>query len=277
MSTEKIQLIHFCVLYGNPDHLLNLFNSYAAQDFDFTKWRISLVVINNNDGGANPPPAFDFPPGIEFSVLTPGKNLGYFGAAQFALEKFSSQKTQWTAVSNSDLEFASPDFFSELSEFKADAELGAVGPQVLSELSWRDQNPYMVKRPSAKKIKFLKYIFSTDLSSLIYQSLSAKKKSFRRGKKRSAPKAQKIYAPHGSFILFHQNYFVRGLDFKHPPFLFGEEITVAENLRAARLTAYYEPALKLRHQEHQATGRIPDKRMRGYIKAASHYIADRYF
>ena len=277
MSQPKYNLIHFCVLYGDSAHLLKLFETYAKQDFDFTKWRVALVIINNNEGGTNPPPAFDFPAGIDYSVLTPGKNLGYFGAAQMALHTFASANTQWTIVSNSDLEFGSTDFFSELKDFKAASDLGALAPQVLSELSWRDQNPYMVKRPSPKKIKFLKYIFSTDLSSLIYQSISAKKNSFKRGKKRSAPRGQNIYAPHGSFILFHQNYFVRGLDFIHPPFLFGEEITVAENLRAARLTAYYEPALKVRHQEHQATGRIPDKRMRGYIKAASHYIADRYF
>ncbi len=301
LTPEKYQLIHFCVLYGDSAHLLKLFESYAQQDFDFNQWRVALVVINNNEvtadagehagvgaggagKGAGPlasaaalPPAFEFPAGVDYSVINTGKNLGYFGAAQLALQKFASQSSLWTAISNSDLEFASPDFFSELKEFKAGSDLGALAPQIMSELSWQDQNPYMVKRPSGKKMKFLKYIFSTDLSSLIYQSLSARKKSFRRGTKRSAPRGQKIYAPHGSFILFHQNYFVRGLDFTHQPFLFGEEITIAENLRAARLTAYYEPALKIRHQEHQATGNIPNRRMRGYIKAASHYIADHYF
>ena len=278
MSEENYQLIHFCVLYGDSAHLLKLFESYSAQNFDFTKWRVALVIVNNNEGEANSPPAYEFPPGVEYTIISPGKNLGYFGAAQAALQKFSWKSTRWTIVSNSDLEFASPDFFSTLKDFKAGSDLGVVAPQVISELSWKDQNPYMVKRPSGKKMRFLKYIFSTDLSSLIYQNLAIRKKSFGRGTKRSAaPRAQKIYAPHGSFILFHQNYFTRGLDFSHPPFLFGEEITVAENLRAARLVAFYEPALKIRHQEHQATGRIPDKRMRGFIKAASHYIADRYF
>ncbi len=275
-NSEKPQLIHFCVLYGDSKHLLKFFESYAKQDFDFTTWKVKLVLINNNSEKSAKPADFKFPQGIEYEVLTPGKNLGYFGAAQMALQQFPH--SQWTIVSNTDLEFATPNFFSVLKDFKSTPDVGVVAPEIISDLTGRDQNPYMKERPSARKMRFLKYMFSTDLSSVIYQRLSASKKTFRTPTKKAAARhAQAIYAPHGSFLLFHQNYFVKGLDFEHPPFLFGEEITVAENLKAARLIALYDPALKIRHQEHQATGRIPDKRMRGFIKAASHYIADRYF
>lgn len=276
MNAHKYQVIHFCILYGDSRHMLRLFESYSRQNFDFKTYRVALVVINNNESG-HAPPEYKFPEGVDYSVINAAKNLGYYGAAQMALEKFSGNAS-WTIVSNSDLEFASDHFFSTLKNFSVPPDLGVLAPRITSELSGRDQNPYMANRPSGRKMQFLKYMFSSDLSSLIYQSLSAGKQSFRRKKhNKTQARAQQIYAPHGSFILFHQNYFVRGLDFTHPPFLFGEEITVAENLKAARLIAYFEPSLEIRHQEHQATGRIPDKRMRGFIKAASHYIADRYF
>jgi hypothetical protein len=86
-----------------------------------------------------------------------------------------------------------------------------------------------------------------------------------------------VYAAHGSFIIFHRNYFLERNDFSHKPFLFGEEISVAENLRSSQLKAVYWPDLKIKHQEHQSTGRIPNRKMRKFISEASRYCADRFF
>ncbi len=276
-SEKKYKLIHFCVLYGESTHLLNLFESIKRQIFDFIVWPIALVVINNNEAVYLPAEIsnFKFQPGIDFFIVNPGKNLGYFGAAQWAFQKFHT--AQWTIISNSDLIFADTQFFAQISELRPKKKCGVLAPQITSEISGLDQNPYMVTRPNPRKMKLLKWIFSFDFSSLLYQGLAALKSSMAPKKPQKVFAECEIYAPHGSFIIFHENYFSANFDFSHPPFLFGEEITVAENILKAKLTANYKPTLKIRHQEHKTTGKFPNRKIRRYIAEASKYCAEKYF
>ncbi len=277
ISEKNYSLLFLCVLYGDTDHILKLFDSFCRQKFDFENYHVAIVIINNNESSLLPDAVknYKFPSGVDFIILHPSQNLGYFGAAQWALKQFNP--AAWTIVSNSDLIINDELFLEKLKSLKINVRTAVVAPEIISEISGLDQNPYLITRPKALKMKILKLIFSIDAVSFMYQSLAYFKNSIGPRVQVNNHQIDKIYAPHGSFIIFHRKYFESGLDFAHPPFLFGEEITVAENLRRSQLSAVYEPSLKIKHEEHQATGRIPNRKMRKFIAKASRYCADQFF
>ena len=90
-------------------------------------------------------------------------------------------------------------------------------------------------------------------------------------------KRRNIYAPHGSCIIFHKNYFEKGGNLKHISFLFGEEIFVAETLLKLKLEAWYEPALIVSDYEHASTGFFYSSKIAGYMKQSTIDIIGNYY
>jgi hypothetical protein len=92
---------------------------------------------------------------------------------------------------------------------------------------------------------------------------------------RSRARLRRIYAPHGSFIVFSREYFDRGGTLAHVPFLYGEEIMVAETARRLNLAVVYDPGFQIKHVEHSTTGKNP--LVRQYQAESAKYCADAYF
>lgn len=221
------------------------------------------------------------------SFLTPQRNLGYYGAATWALSIYSSSQPlpEWIIVSNVDLAIAQTDFFPRLIEYGRQHDFDVIAPAVSSELSHRDQNPFMVARPSPWRMRFYKCIFkyypihvAYSMLSLALLKLNSAQMQTTKSVTASNPTAPiPIYAPHGSFIAFRSRYFEKGGTLNHPVFLFGEEIFVAETARRLGLTIGYDPRLQVIHHEHRSTGYFPSRRIAAYSSAAASYWADHYF
>lgn len=66
--------------------------------------------------------------------------------------------------------------------------------------------------------------------------------------------ARRIYAPHGSFVIFSRSFFQAGgfLDTTVP--MFAEEFTIATLAERLSLPIMYHPELKVSHREHSTTG-----------------------
>ena len=62
-----------------------------------------------------------------------------------------------------------------------------------------------------------------------------------------------IYAPHGSAILLHRRYFEQGGHLRCSTLMYGEELHVAEQARAAGLQVVWAPMLRLEHRPHATT------------------------
>ena len=62
-----------------------------------------------------------------------------------------------------------------------------------------------------------------------------------------------MYAPHGAFIIFTNNYLRSIAKINYPRFLFGEEVFVAEESRLNSLKITYEPNLIIYDNEHGST------------------------
>lgn len=222
---------------------------------------------------------------IMTEIISEHKNLGYFGGARRGLEliRIRGWKPRWVIVSNSDIEYPVPDFMKRLSELSDTGDIGVMAPRIESGLSGVDQNPYMLKRPGAWRMHFYKWVFRYYPTCFLYQMLGLMKALVKRrlrlkeGEETASRNPQDIYAAHGAYLIFSNEYFRRGGDFGHEPFLFGEEVSVAETARSKGLKVRYEPSLVVRHAEHGTMGWIPDRRLLGFQREASAFCADHYF
>ena len=225
-------------------------------------------------------------------TVKPESNLGYFGGAKYGFEYFLEKNIEypdWVIVSNVDLEFSESNFFNVLSKLKSLPDLGVIAPKIWSNLFKRDVNPKIVKRPSKRYMKLLNIIFNNYYAYSVFALLSYLKNFMLRYKEAlilSKNKLQiqnintdftEIYAPHGSFIIFHKRFFQKGGSLDYPSFLFGEEIFVAETAMKLNLKILYYPKLKVIDYEHASTGIIRSKRIASYFKESMNFIVDQYF
>ncbi len=187
------------------------------------------------------------------SVAAAPGNLGYFGGAHWWLSQQGGVRSDWTAVCNADLALSGSDFVETLATLAPTAEI--VAPQIRTLPDLRPQNPFMLHRPTVQRMLLRRLALSRRSTAEAAKWLAA-----RRGRRAPAPEfgAQDIYAPHGAFMIFNRAYFAAGGSLYHPPFLFGEEITIAERARELSLRVYFEPRLQVLHREHQATSRASE-------------------
>jgi len=287
-NNEKKILI-LAINYYTDDRACKFVNSFR----NHLNENVECVLIDNStrDSGNN---FFSKIRKISPLVQTvkPEFNLGYFGGAKYGFEyylKKNNEYPDWIIVSNVDLEFSDSNFFNVLSRLKNLLDLGVIAPRIFSNLSMSDLNPKIVNRPSQLYMKFLKIILSNYYAFTVYALLSYLKRftmSYKEALIPSKKKIQiqdknsdlkKIYAPHGSFIIFHKRYFQKGGSLDYPSFLFGEEIFVAETARKLDLKIIYYPKLRILDYEHASTGIIKSKRIVSYFKDSINFIVDQYF
>lgn len=189
-------------------------------------------------------------------VVAAPANLGYFGGAAWWWDRTDTGPAEWTVVCNVDVE-PDVDFVERL--VAGDRGQHVTAPAVTAEPGGRAQNPYLAQRPSAAAMLGRALVYRTSLSARLYTHAARLKARARR----PAPPgpAREVYAAHGSILPIHRRYFEAGGDLSHRPFLFGEEVTVAERVRRLGGTIRFDPAVRVVHREHQATGAASRARM----------------
>jgi GT2 family glycosyltransferase len=270
-----------CVHYRRPDDTLRFVESALQQ---VTRSEVRVVVVDNSPS----PSEFAAPAQVHSSgrarVLIPPSNAGYFGAASIALRDHlaSNRLPTWLIVSNPDIGFSDQGVLGRLADLHHGSEPSVLAPSILSTITGVDQNPLMRTRPSRFRMQAYRWLFSNYLTDSAYQGLSSLKRRAvaRRRNRQSRPptvQPEAIYAPHGSFIGFHQSYFERGGTLEHGAFLFGEEIFVAETARRLQLTVLYEPRVTLTHAEHSSVRGLLHPQTAQYRKEAARYVAKTFF
>jgi GT2 family glycosyltransferase len=233
-----------------------------------SSWRL-VVVDNSLDGRESERISSLCSHDGRISAITPASNLGYYGGARLALSE-QGIPPAWTVVCNTDLAFAS-DFVERLCSAPPEVVLA---PSVRSLRTGRDQNPYLARRPGRWKARQWRWEFATvPVAKLVVAlgNIPSRRWSRRRVQ---CDQAQQIYAPHGSCIAFPASFFERGGSLLHPPFLFGEEISVGEQCRRIGMSVTYEPSLRVFHAEHRATGVWRSTRMVRWQQEAVRYATD---
>lgn len=252
----------------------------AIQDDD----DISVVIVNNGDKE-------DDVALLKKMILNKGNiiylesgdNLGYMGGAKYAYEKLKpfdeGGKVNWFILSNADIRINPRNLQDGLNcvDRKIGSPIMLVAPKIISSLTGKNQNPYLVNRPSRLKYFMLSYVFSIYPLAVLHRLMGALKNKITKNASRDKLSSQEsIYSGHGSFMIFNRKYFERGGCLNNKSFLFCEENYVAERVRRLKGLVFYQPSIVVTHKEHITTGLIPSIVMTRYMARAHSLCAKEY-
>lgn len=198
-------------------------------------------------------------------------NIGYFGAALKIINELEDTSAyDYVIISNVDVE-VSRDFFRKLAALKTNPETGIIAPAILSEAEGRDRNPKIISRPSLKKMKLLKLMFTYPMLHRMYV------KTLYKRKKLESHQPGEIYAAHGSFVILTHSFFKKINNPRYPIFLFGEEIWLGELCRRNGLKTLYIPELKVKDMEHVSTSSMKSKTYYRCNREALSYLIKTFY
>lgn len=273
-ARQKISII--CVNYENRTESEEFLGQFVNVDMS----DISILMVDNSEVSKLPNSVCNLNPNTQ--LISANRNLGYLGAFQFAIDFLAeaNQLGDIVVLSNPDIRY-SGDFFQKLWNLNI-AGATILAPSITSSLSEQDQNPFMIRRPSASRMLFYSYVFRFHATFVFYEILSGLKKEilrFRKVPKRVLPlsEANGIYAPHGSLIVFTKKAIRKFANFKDSPFLFCEEIYLAERAKSLDVEIKYEPGLKAIHKESTTMRLVPSKKISSYKAESNRIVYERYF
>ncbi len=213
------------------------------------------------------------------------ENLGYFPSITSVINKNAIilSKYDYTIVSNVDLA-VSNSFFSTLEGMPMVSDIGVYAPSIYSSALNADRNPKINKRPSLFKLKLNNYLFRSSLTYLLLKFANSTRVKFRQLLKSTSKNLSnnekqtfsRIYAAHGSIIIFTNAFLRKNSDFSYPMFLFGEEIYIAEEAAKYNLKVIYYPNLLVYDSEHVSTSAMNSKNYRALNRNALSYLLQNY-
>jgi hypothetical protein len=179
---------------------------------------LKVIIVDNS-------PEEKQPSGIRVAVknytnaelIESPTNLGYFGAARFALDKHLKQENlpDWVIVSNHDIQIEDPEFFEKLLAMDP-TSVGVIAPSIQAIPSRVEQNPFMRRRPGRLHWSKFQLVASSYAMAMAWDWLwrqKAKFKAWTAHRTTNLPQSDKrraVYAPHGSFLIFSRRYFEAG-------------------------------------------------------------------
>jgi len=240
--------------------------------------RLNIVVVDNSLEKKKPP-FFNLSsePNIKIEFFQ-CENLGYFPSAQLAIKelKLNLEEYKFSTISNVDVRLSS-DFFNKLFSLKLDQDVAVLAPSILSSSKKLDINPKILRRPSARKLKLNSFFFRNPILhkllvlihlarvKIIHKNDSANQKIFR-----------DIYAAHGSFFIFTDNFF-KHISLNFPIFLFGEELYIAELTRKNDLRIIYNNDLQVFDEENISTSQLRSSEYCRLNRIALQYILHEFY
>ena len=248
MPAAPTGLLWIVVHYRSPRETAALLAALARQTAARDPTGALHVRVVDHSGDAP-----DVPAGLDAAVWAPGDNLGYFGGAAWALDRWRRERPRdvpaWVVVSNADLDLPDPDLVARLLATPYPDDVLVVAPGVETE-DGAPLNPFLRVRPSARSMRIKRWaVFSSRLTLNLW-SLASRL----RPRRKRAGAGRPIYAPHGAVVAFRHSYFAHGGDLRHPRFLYLEEIFVAETVRRLHGQVVFDPTLRVRHRGHVSTG-----------------------
>lgn len=246
--------------------------------------RAHLLVVENgsNDGSAEKlRPLIADTPNAE--LIESATNLGYFGAANWALQQYLQRALQpdWVIVCNNDLLFRDQQFFSKLLR-RNPQEAAVLAPAIVDQITGVDCNPFMRRRPSSFRWLRIRFWHASFYFLWVKQFLSPYVRSlrYRLRSQVSSDRQQgpsEVYAAHGAMFIFSRRYFEAGGYIDDGHFLYAEELCVAEICLRLGLKIVHEPDLRVWHQSHHVTGRLLTRSGFLQAKGAIEYVQEKHF
>ncbi len=200
-------------------------------------------------------------------VFNPNKNLGYLNGCLYSVKK-AGNTFSWVMVSNTDIEFKNDDFF-EKALYSVPKDVWCIGPDIVLSANGAHQNPFLIKRPSKRRLQIWKIAYSNYPFFWLYFKLSElKPKVYQENTMHSGT----VYAIHGSCFLIRKecaNSIIASCD---GIFMYGEELLVAEIVNQNRKKIYCNMSIGRIQKENQVTGNVDMKRKQKWFKDSIMYI-----
>ena len=217
---------------------------------------------------------------LKTQLIVSASNTFYWGGVALALDTLDlnyANGPSWIIVCNNDILFTQQDFLERLIALDPD-KYPVIGPTIYSSVTGKNLNPYMDQPIRRLEKIYLSLFYINYVTARIMQiSLKWLKKLLATLKRPSPSKIKKIYAPHGSFVIFSNQYFKRGgwIDSNYE--MYGEEVTTAEIAKKNKIPIFFVPDLKVLHVIHSSTTSHSWKREFNYAKTAYLYYKTAYF
>lgn len=264
-----MRILIICTNYNTYDKEEQYFQSiyHAAELANVT---VDVLVGDNSNPVQERKYEYD---NVQVKSFVTNDNLGYFGGIIYAIRvsEVSLAEYNYVILSNVDL-CVSKDFFQVLINNEYSEKIGCIAPAIYSMDTQNDRNPKMINRPSKKRLEVIRIMYKYPLLFTIYKNY------FRRSKKNADQiMSMKIYAPHGSFMIFTPCAFPFLSKMNFGAFMFCEEIFIGENMNKHGLDVYYDPSLKVIDSDHESTKKIKKKRLYKWNVDALSYILKEFY
>lgn len=247
----KNQALFICVNYNNELDSLNLIDSILKQS---QLKKIDIIISDNSKKSS--PKLQNLQRKCKNIIYKKNKkNKGYFQGANSALKHYlkKNKTPEWIIISNPDIIINDSQFISKLFKIK---EKTIIAPSIISIKTKNDQNPFLISKPSTKKMRFYKTIYNSKILTEKYTLFHTIKSRLSKNKEKIK---REIYAPHGSFIIINKEYFKRKGTLNYQGFLFGEEIFLAEEAKKENIKIIYNPTLKVFHKQNSSTSKLKNR------------------
>ena len=194
---------------------------------------------------------------LHTQIIYSDQNTYYWGGVALAIKHLKlefSMGPKWLIACNNDILFTQQDFLKQLIALDPD-KYPVIGPTIYSSVTRKNLNPAMAKPINIFGKFYYSILFINPKTARLIQIIrKMTQKLFYSVFKRSTPTSGKIYAPHGSLMIFSKHYFNRGGWIDDNFKLYGEEITTAEIASNNNLEIHFLPELEVSHVEHSSTG-----------------------
>jgi GT2 family glycosyltransferase len=250
----KNKIAFLCVNYNSYDELYNYLNSIDEAIMKIKNELVVEIMIADNTTDKYENIDTKKYTNVTIQSFPFHNNLGYLGGVSEIIKnipKIKFNEYAYVVISNVDI-LLPYDFFEKLMNYDSTENIAWIAPQIYSQKEKRDRNPKVLKRPNIQHINKLLFLYSFPILYKLYTATLYKMKQ----RKSSVSNKGRIYAGHGSFMIFSGDFFERNRNFKFPSFLFGEELFLAELVRSSDAIVFYEPAITVNDIDHASTGKL---------------------
>jgi GT2 family glycosyltransferase len=280
MNSRDAKAVVITVNYKGANSTLDFVDSISKLD-GFTT--VDVVIVDNGSAdGSAARIGQSIGNLVNVTLFESPANRGLFGAASWALQQYLARGSMpdWVIVCNNDILFPDSHLFFNL--FQHDPSMVAVlAPAVIARLTGVDANPFLRRRPSKWQMRRYKFWLSHYYLMWFKQWLAPYVRILRHRVKewRSGTPVQmrtRIYAPHGSFIIFSRMFFDAGGIIDDGSFLYAEEFCVGETCYHLDLPVVHDPGLRVWHNAHQTVGRMLTRPIYDHQKQGLSYALRKY-
>lgn len=249
------KVLFICVDYNGINYTVDFIKSIQNLNPVSESINIECIVVNNSTNENNSILLCSLERVYKFvKILEPQKNLGYFGAFNFAFNFVEMSSYKFIILCNNDLKFE-PDFIANLMSLQISDKIFAISPDVYVREDYH-QNPQLIEKISRihllkLDIYFSNYFIAYFLTFIL--KIFRPKKTSRFDYKTSRPIRRGI----GACYILTSNFILNFNSLYYPTFLYSEEAYFSDQIYSNNGVIQYEPTLKVLHNDNSTLSKIP--------------------